>query len=159
MIETGDNLRAIAEKLRKLSKAVPKIVSGVLRVWGAQTADHVAEYAPKDTGNLARSIAYETSDGPPPEVVIQAGAPYAAAVEFGTMPHEIAPRSREVLRFPNPGGAGWAFAPVVDHPGTDPQPFFFDTIDRDVDHLDSMTADAIALALHEVGLDDGGSGL
>ncbi len=42
-------------------------------------------------------------------------APHAIFVVFGTRPHEIRPRTKQVLRWPV--GDGFAFAKRVNHPG------------------------------------------
>ncbi len=158
MIEIGSNLARIAEGLRRLSQAIPKIVSGVLSVWGAQTADAIRLEAPAVTGNLEKSIDAESSETTP-SVTIVAGAPYAGWVEWGTKPHVIEPRGmRHALRWPSQEGGGFAFAQRVDHPGTEPQPYFFGTIDGAIGDLDDMTSEALTEAIHRVGLDAAGGG-
>jgi len=52
---------------------------------------------PRKTGNLGRSIHIVSSS--PTEVVIAAGAHYAAYVEYGTRSHEITPKAKKALRF------------------------------------------------------------
>lgn len=75
--------------------------------------------APVRTGNLRRSIVLGAVT--PRSAQTVARAAYAAAVEYGTRPHTILPRSRKVLKF-NVGGRE-VFARKVNHPGTRPQPF------------------------------------
>ncbi len=74
--------------------------------------------APWRTGRLAGSIVKEVSDG---EAEVQALAPYAAFVEFGTAPHEIRPVNASILAFE--AGGKMVFAPLVRHPGTRANPF------------------------------------
>ncbi len=74
--------------------------------------------APWKTGRLAGSIVKEVSDG---EAEVQALAPYAAFVEFGTAPHEIRPVNASVLAFE--AGGKMVFTPLVRHPGTRANPF------------------------------------
>ncbi len=74
--------------------------------------------APWRTGRLAGSIVKEVSDG---EAEVQALAPYAAFVEFGTAPHEIRPVNASVLAFEASGKM--VFTPLVRHPGTRANPF------------------------------------
>ncbi len=74
--------------------------------------------APWRTGRLAGSIVKEVSDG---EAEVQALAPYAAFVEFGTAPHEIRPVNASVLAFE--AGGKMVFTPLVRHPGSSANPF------------------------------------
>ncbi len=74
--------------------------------------------APWRTGRLAGSIVKEVSEG---EAEIQALAPYAAFVEFGTAPHEIRPVNASVLAFEAAGKM--VFTPFVRHPGSRANPF------------------------------------
>lgn len=75
------------------------------------------------TGLLEQSIGWHpTADG----AVVFANAPHAGFVEHGTKPHLIGPKpGRKALRWyaGSPGAA--VFAKEVQHPGTDPTPFFF----------------------------------
>jgi hypothetical protein len=50
-------------------------------------------------------------------------ARYAEPIHEGSRPHVIRPRNRTVLRFPS--GAGFSFAPSVNHPGTKPDQFLY----------------------------------
>lgn len=54
------------------------------------------------------------------------GAPYALFVEVGTRPHEIRTKGRYPLRNRK---TGQVFGPVVDHPGTAPQPYLRPALD------------------------------
>ncbi len=74
--------------------------------------------APWKTGRLAGSIIKEVGDG---EAEVQALAPYAGFVEFGTAPHEIRPVNASVLAFEAAGKM--VFTPLVRHPGTRANPF------------------------------------
>lgn len=82
--------------------------------------------APSSTGELRNSIGHTAPTGSLAggdlTVTVSASAEHASHVEFGTKPHKIFPRFRRALRFPGSGG-GFAFAKVVNHPGTRPQPF------------------------------------
>jgi len=74
--------------------------------------------APWRTGRLAGSVVKEVGDG---EADIQALAPYAVFVEFGTAPHEIRPVNASVLAFE--AGGKMVFTPLVRHPGSKANPF------------------------------------
>jgi HK97 gp10 family phage protein len=74
--------------------------------------------APWKTGKLAGSIVKEVGDG---EAEVQALAPYAVFVEFGTAPHEIRPVNASVLAFE--AGGKMVFTPLVRHPGSKANPF------------------------------------
>lgn len=74
--------------------------------------------APWRSGRLAGSLVKEVGDG---EASIQALAPYAAFVVYGTAPHEIRPVNGKVLAFEV--GGKMIFTALVHHPGTKPNPF------------------------------------
>ena len=60
---------------------------------------------PVDKGNLVGSFSREVVTNQN-EIVgtVRNSAEYAAAVEFGTKPHEIRPRNKKALAFQSPGG-------------------------------------------------------
>lgn len=60
--------------------------------------------------------------------IVGASADYAAAVEFGTDPHEITPDDSEVLHFSVDGQE--VFTTHVDHPGTPAQPYLQPALDH-----------------------------
>lgn len=105
------------------------IVSEIVHSMGEEAAELAAQYAPKRTGELARSIGYQHG---PMETRVYASAPYAAYVEFGTWSHsaiaprsgtyEIRPRNASALKFTGSDGRV-VFAKSVQHPGIRPQPF------------------------------------
>ena len=138
--------------IKKIQKAmVVGIIKGI-----EDLGDLICEYAmqqvPVQTGNLMRSISanknmgaliklsdkdYVTvpvnfakvhKDG---RVTFEVGAyaPYAAAVEFGSKPHVIRPKNKEMLHWKGVNGEKF-FAFKVNHPGTDPQPFMRPAIDE-----------------------------
>lgn len=93
---------------------------------------------PRKTGNLGRSI--HPGSLTPNFAIVEATANYAAYVELGTRPHVIRPRTKSILAWPaTPAGrrlsgrartatraganGGMAFARLVHHPGTKPQPY------------------------------------
>jgi hypothetical protein len=78
------------------------------------------EEVPVDTGALKESGELKVfRDGP---VTFRYTADYALLVERGTDPHEITPSDAEVLVFEGDDGET-VFTSMVEHPGTDPQPY------------------------------------
>lgn len=76
--------------------------------------------APVDTGRLRSSIVSRAeSSGRTVGYVVGTNVNYAAAVEYGTAPHVIVPKTKKALYWPG------ARHPVgkVNHPGTRAQPF------------------------------------
>ena len=92
--------------------------------------------APWRSGRLAGSIVKEVGDG---EAEVQALAPYAVFVEFGTAPHEIRPVNASVLAFEV--GGKMVFTPVVRHPGTKPKPFMERAAEDTRSKVESVFAD------------------
>jgi len=98
------------------------------------------------TGQLEQSINWEPSgDG----ARVFAGAEHAPHVEFGTRAHVIRPKpGRKALRFFIGGNA--VIRKSVQHPGTDPQPFFFADQSR---RKQSMLEKARLVIGEEIGID------
>ena len=92
--------------------------------------------APVKTGYLASTITKSVGQG---EGSIQANASYAAAVEYGTAPHEIRPVNGGVLAFEAAGKI--VFTPLVHHPGTKANPFMKRAVDETLSKVDSVFAD------------------
>jgi len=82
--------------------------------------DKVMELVPVDTGRLKNSIGMRREGRN--KIVVEAKAPYAGFVEYGTRPHIIRPRRKKVLRFEVDGKV--VFATRVYHPGTSPKPYW-----------------------------------
>lgn len=78
---------------------------------------------PVDTGRLKNSISFNVKDEDTIEISM---ASYGEAVEFGTLPHIIRPKSKKALKFKS--GGETVFAKKVNHPGTQPQPFIRRTL-------------------------------
>jgi hypothetical protein len=86
---------------------------------------------PRRTGNLGRSIHVGRVSATFAETVAEAD--YAAAVEFGSVPHDIRPSRKKVLHFQNSTGEA-VFAKIVHHPGHPvAQPFMQPGAQRAVD--------------------------
>lgn len=104
--------------------------SAVLRQWQTRTIELAKIAAPKQTGNLKRSI--RPGEMSVLKASVIAATNYAVYVEMGTKPHDIRPVHARVLAW---GGARRLtgslrsgarpdhFAMYVHHPGTRPRPF------------------------------------
>lgn len=108
-------------------------IAGIL---GLRAVAEAKSLVPRRTGNLGRTIRLGRVDDDSAEVLaggrLKVG--YAAAVEFGTRPHEIVPRRRRALRWPASASgarlsgsprknAAVRFAKRVRHPGTKAKPY------------------------------------
>lgn len=105
-----------AEYFRAAGEGLVLAVSVRLEAVCQEIAEYAREIAPKRTGRYADSIVVEQEG--PLRFKIRAGAPYAAIIEYGSMPHFILPRTAKVLRFEVDGDV--VFAKWVHHPGTPP---------------------------------------
>lgn len=120
--------------LQRRLKAIGE-TEGLLRQVQLSAIAEAKAKVPRKTGHLARSIVPGPVDGD--SARIEARTPYAAAVEFGSRPHEIKPKRASVLAWPGSPSArrltgkarvgtkssDMVFAAKVNHPGTKPQPF------------------------------------
>jgi len=116
----------------------PEFIADLMTHVGERGVQIMREEAPIRTGELRRSIFYETDEY---IVFIRVGAPYARYVEFGTRPHIIeAPYGRR-LKIPIDG---FIFRKRVFHPGAIANPFVqrtrfrlvYDALDLTLRHLD-----------------------
>lgn len=131
-----------------------------LGVWMQQALDDVAARAKQTTTFTDRTGALRASIGTSgPEGSwsgaglsgeVAAGAPYAAAIEFGSRPHDIVPIHRKVLRWPGEGG--FRYSRRVRHPGTEPRRFLADALDQAWPDVVAEAGAAIELAAHDAGL-------
>lgn len=120
------------------------------------------ERAPKATSQLTESIQAGPVQGKFAEgnltVIIGAGAPYAAYVEYGTGiwgPKGdwiwIEPVDALALRFPAPNGDGWAFSAGHYVPGAPAQPFMVPAVEEKGEEAADGIGSAIELALLRMG--------
>jgi hypothetical protein len=124
------------EGVGKLNRRLNAIrdTRGLLRTIQLDTVAEAKKLVPRKTSHLGRSISPGSlgSDF----AIVQATAGYAAYVELGTRPHVIRPRSKKVLAWSTGGkrlsgrptraarrSGAMAFARLVHHPGTKPQPY------------------------------------
>lgn len=92
---------------------------------GMNISQAFAEAAPVDTGFLKNSFTYKVDGN---DIIILA-ADYLDYVTYGTPPHIITPKNKKFLRFKVDGKE--VFTKKVKHPGTAPNPFIFEVIDRE----------------------------
>lgn len=132
----------------KVSGAVRRELSKVVRKAGADVKAHAQVNAPKDTGYMAGSIE-NRSTGPLTQEV-SVGAEYGAAVEFGTgvystdpesdhMPIVIEPVDKKALSWP---GAEHPVAKVVQQ-GQKAQPFLGPAVDEVRAGFEAAVAEAV----------------
>jgi hypothetical protein len=92
-------------------------------------------------GKFAKSIKIKyPRDG----ALVQCKAKHAAALEYGTRPHEIEPRARRgkrALRFTE--GQGVLARRRVQHPGTKPYPFFYADLPARKARMQQAIADVV----------------
>jgi len=93
---------------------------------GLNISQAFAEAAPVDTGFLKNSFTYKIDTD---NNIIILAADYLDYVLYGTPPHIITPKNKKFLRFKVDGKE--VFTKKVKHPGTAPNPFIFEVIDRD----------------------------
>lgn len=114
--------RSLTQALAKMNQVNIKqrlAVSGAVEDTLRATASGARSRAPVKLGALKASYRWRMESLFVGEAGTNNG--YARHVEFGTGPHEIVPRRRNVLRFVTRDGAV-VFARRVSHPGTRPQP-------------------------------------
>ena len=138
------NSRAIFEK--RIRQAVKASTIDV-----RETAQEQHRFTSR-TGNLEKAIDYQISNSGMQGVVFLDSdvAKYGPFVHEGTPAHVINPRFKKVLRFIPRGGNGFVFARRVFHPGTAPDPFLYDAIDRKRGDVYATFAKATNMALDDI---------
>ena len=112
--KTGVSLKAIAQDLP--GEIIPEFIENLADA----CLDNAYKRAPWRSGFLAMSLTKKV-DGNTAQVTPTAS--YAKFVSLGTRPHQIRPRNAKVLPFPGGQLGGMVFAAVVNHPGTQPNPY------------------------------------
>ena len=126
---------ATVEGIRQLERRLAAIgdTKSLLRAVQIATVSEAQALVPRKTGHLQRSIrpGKLTDD----HAVVEARTPYAAAVEFGTKPHIIRPKSKRALAWPassagrrlsgrrRTNSGRLVFASIVHHPGSKAKPY------------------------------------
>lgn len=136
MAKVDNGLARLNRRLNAIPQNVRAAVQPALLKAGNALADDMRALAPVDDGDLKESIAvtpggsttppYSQPGGrqvvPELQVLVTAGntkVRYAHLVEFGAAPHEIKGKDGK------PMGSDGRFGPVVHHPGTKAEPFFW----------------------------------
>jgi HK97 gp10 family phage protein len=124
-----------ADELLAAFAKMPAMVSRTMRDSVKMAARVVQEEARSvhgfttRTGHLERSVS--TAFEEPMTGIVglsEAAAPYAPFVHQGTAPHIIRPRNKKLLRWPSRGR--FTSAKEVFHPGTSPDPFLYQALER-----------------------------
>lgn len=123
-LEVVVDLRAL-DKLAKGLKGYRKMLAKELQQALTRTLLDIEatakERCPVDTGRLRASITPDVVSAT--EGYVGTNVAYAAAVEYGTRPHEIRPRKARVLAWKDRKSGELRFARKVNHPGTAAHPF------------------------------------
>lgn len=153
----AEELSDLTSDLDDIGNLPPEwIVEDVLDMALGNIETLAKRYAPRDTGELARSI--EVQQGPTTGTVV-ATADHAVFVEFGTWSHhlyrpkagtyEIRPRHAQALRFEIDGEV--IFTKKVDHPGIEAQPFMAPAVAEVVpDFVDLLASKGVRLIVDGV---------
>jgi len=124
----------LTELARDLEYAAQQAQTSVMQIlvnMAEQIADYMRQEVPVRSGKLRDSIRVKVEDS---RIVIgPEGVDYAVYVEYGTKPHEIRAKNNGVLAFTV--NSKTVFATVVQHPGTDPNPFAQRAAQRFLDNL------------------------
>ena len=105
----------------------------------------------RKSGNLQKAILWETaSTGLEGTIRIEESkAPYGAAVHDGSRAHIITPKKAKILHFVS--GGKEVFARIVHHPGTKPDQFVYQAVERQKPLLRQRLDGAIKRAFQMIG--------
>jgi hypothetical protein len=136
VVRLGDIVSETIEGMAALNKRLA--ATGDTRKFLGQLAlmavARAKQLVPRKTGNLGRTIRLGQVTEHDAQIVAggQFGVGYAQAVEYGSRPHDIVPRYKQVLAIPigatrlsgsARSGSGVVFTKRVHHPGTKAQPY------------------------------------
>lgn len=153
VLDTAELKASVAKAILGLDGAV---TAGV-----EKAAEHVeqsakAKHGYQDrTGALTRSITAEPVKGAlfagGLHGDVSADAGHAAFVHGGTKAHKIRARRAKALRFQ--AGGGVVFRAAVNHPGTEPEPFLAEALERELDTVGGHVLDSALDALEAAGFE------
>lgn len=119
----------MADQTAQLKTQLRRQIRSAMRTARTDTVAMLKDAAPKDTGELERSIMADSARQSDGDASFRVAAPVDQAnfTEYGTRPHEIRPRPpKRALAFTS-GGRRVVVA-KVNHPGTPRRPWFFPTV-------------------------------
>lgn len=131
------DLTALADDLNEAARKADVTVMDILIEMAEQIAEEMRKEVPVASGRLRDSIRVKVL-GDRIEIGPE-GVDYGVYVQYGTEPHEIRPKNAQALRF-NVNGKT-VFASVVNHPGTEPNPFATRAAQKFLDSLGEKAAD------------------
>ena len=109
--------------MKELSDEIKQEISHIMMAAGYMIEIDAKEICPVNTGRLRASIHTELLDWN--KVKVGTNVEYAAAVEYGTVPHfpPVKPLKRWAKLHGMPESAAWAIAQKIAKHGTQPQPY------------------------------------
>lgn len=151
-LDASPVIRAVSAVYDRLRARIPRGVDLAAKsIAGRARSDH--KYTDR-TGALTRSIkATEVRGDFFSEGVfsdIEATAPHAASIEYGSRAHKIRAKRARALRFTGRNG-GVRFAAEVNHPGTKPHRFLGDALDAELPSAVRLLEDEAVEAFHDAG--------
>lgn len=135
-LATAD-LDRLAEALRESAQGAQVTTNQVVINTANYIKAEMEARVPVDTGRLRQSIQIRVIGN---KIIIGPDTEYDEAVEFGTGPHEIRPKSKKALAFKV--GGRMVIVAKVNHPGTRAQPFVRPAFNAWVDTLGELAAEA-----------------
>lgn len=104
----------ISFDLPDFSLVVKNATASTLQEAGFKVEEEAKKTAPVDSGYYRNNIGFDGKNK------VIANADYSAALEYGTKPHVIQPKTASALHFQSDGQD--VFTKKVNHPGTKPNP-------------------------------------
>lgn len=141
--------RELDDTLRELpNRMAGQALTAAARAGAVPIRDTAKRLAPRETGNLRRSITIRVNKRSRTGITMSIGflkrAWYGALVELGVAPHEI--RSKKVMA----DGDGEAFGTTVKHPGHTPRPFLRPALDTSGDEGIRRMKERLAFELEKI---------
>lgn len=156
MFSAEFDLEGLLDSFDQVDEELGRHIPVALKAAGdriAAQAKETHEYTDR-SGQLTNSIDAEQVAGSWSadnlEVSVAAGAPHAAAIEFGAKAHVIKPRYKKALRIPIEGG--FRFAKGVQHPGNRPYRYLRNALEAVMPDAEEEVTAAVDLAFLNAGL-------
>lgn len=143
------------EKALNAFRKIPEKFERSMRLAMKKSVRDIGEHARRNhrftsrTGQLERAVQDRVILDPLSGVVFlnTREAPYAGYVHSGTKPHAIFPKRRKALRWVS--GDSFVFAKNALHPGTDADPFLFDSLEEEKESIFKRFRGALEKATKE----------